>query len=261
MNELQDLRLLDSPPEERFDRSTRLAIRLFGVQTALVSLVDHERQWFKSRQGPEAPEAPRSISFCGHAIMNDGPFVIEDASKDARFADNPMGFDTLGTDSTELKGLYRMKSEFVSTVSHELRTPLTSIRGSLGLLSSGVEGAVPDAVRNLIDIAKNNWERLIRLINGILDTEKIESGQMRLALQVVALQPLLQQTLAANDGFASQHGVTLQLHAPGEPMLVNIDTDRICLRTSTPCRFALRWLFFLPPMGPMAMTAGPLPFL
>ena len=89
MNELQDLRLLDSPPEERFDRLTRLAIRLFGVQTALVSLVDHERQWFKSRQGLEAPEAPRSISFCGHAILNEGPFVIEDASKDARFADNP----------------------------------------------------------------------------------------------------------------------------------------------------------------------------
>ncbi|MBC7705825.1 MAG: PAS domain-containing protein, partial [Rhodoferax sp.] len=90
MNELQDLRLLDTPPEERFDRLTRLAIRLFGVQTALVSLTDHDRQWFKSRQGLEVSEAPRSISFCGHAILNDGPFVIEDASSDARFADNPL---------------------------------------------------------------------------------------------------------------------------------------------------------------------------
>jgi PAS domain S-box-containing protein len=141
--------------------------------------------------------------------------------------DQVIGFFSLGTDITEMKRIDRMKSEFVSTVSHELRTPLTSIRGSLGLIAGGVAGAVPEAVKNLVDIAKNNCERLIRLINDILDSEKIESGQMRLALQEVALQPLLQQVLVANEGFASQHGVSLRLHAPDAPVQVNIDVDRI----------------------------------
>jgi signal transduction histidine kinase len=81
---------------------------------------------------------------------------------------------------TELKRIDRMKSEFVSTVSHELRTPLTSIRGSLGLIVGGVAGdLLPEAVKNLVGIAKSNCERLIRLINDILDIEKIESGKMR----------------------------------------------------------------------------------
>ena len=136
------------------------------------------------------------------------------------------GFFVMAIDITEMKRMDRMKSEFVSTVSHELRTPLTSIRGSLGLIAGGVAGVLPDAVKNLVDIAKSNCERLIRLINDILDIEKIESGQMRLALQVVAFQPLLQQALAVNQGFAGQHGVTLRLQAPDAAVLVNIDTDR-----------------------------------
>ena len=88
--ELHNLHLLDTLPEERFDRLTRIAQRLFGVRTVLVSLVDQERQWFKSSQGLDARETPRTVSFCGHAILADGPFVLEDASLDPRFADNPM---------------------------------------------------------------------------------------------------------------------------------------------------------------------------
>ncbi|GAB3481021.1 PAS domain S-box protein [Polaromonas eurypsychrophila] len=138
-----------------------------------------------------------------------------------------MGFIALATDITAMKRMDRMKTEFVSTVSHELRTPLTSIRGSLGLIAGGVAGQLPPAAQGLVDIAKNNCERLIRLINDILDVEKIESGQMRLALQTVALQPLLGQAMAANEGFAGQHGVTLRLQAPDEAVLVSVDTDRL----------------------------------
>ena len=90
------LHILDTPPEERFDRITRTAQRLFGVPIALVSLIDRERQWFKSRVGLEEVETPRQVSFCGHAILADGPFIVKDTASDPRFADNPLVTGELG---------------------------------------------------------------------------------------------------------------------------------------------------------------------
>ena len=87
---LRRLGLLDSPPEERFDRITRTARRLFGVDGAMVSLLDADRQWFKSRQGIEAREASREVSFCGHAILDEDILEVRDAASDPRFADNPL---------------------------------------------------------------------------------------------------------------------------------------------------------------------------
>ncbi|CCQ72824.1 PAS domain S-box protein [Magnetospira sp. QH-2] len=87
---LENLCLLDTASEERFDRITRVAQAHFKVPIALVSLVDKERQWFKSRQGLDATETPRDISFCGHAILQDDVFVIGNALEDERFADNPL---------------------------------------------------------------------------------------------------------------------------------------------------------------------------
>lgn len=87
---LRDLRLLDTPPEERFDRVTRLAKQVFSTSIALVSLVDADRQWFKSRQGLDAEETSRDISFCGHAILDDKIMVVNNAEQDQRFCDNPL---------------------------------------------------------------------------------------------------------------------------------------------------------------------------
>lgn len=87
---LRSLDVLDTPPEERFDRLTRLARRLFQVPISVVSLVDMNRQWFKSCIGLDATETSRDISFCGHAILQDDIFVIPDALEDPRFADNPL---------------------------------------------------------------------------------------------------------------------------------------------------------------------------
>lgn len=87
---LRGLRVLDTSPEERFDRLTRLARRLFDVPIALVSFVDEDRQWFKSRVGLEAQETPREVSFCAHAILDDHIMVIPDAGLDDRFKDNPL---------------------------------------------------------------------------------------------------------------------------------------------------------------------------
>ena len=137
------------------------------------------------------------------------------------------GFYALLTDITELKRLDRMKSEFVSTVSHELRTPLTSIRGSLGILAGGVAGPLSDKVRGFIDIAKDNCERLIRLINDILDMEKIESGKMSFQTQVLDLADLIDRAVRANDGFAAQHGVQLRTVSTLPGAKVQADADRL----------------------------------
>lgn len=87
---LRSLNILDTPTEERFDRLTRLAKRVFGVPITLVSLVDENRQWFKSCVGLTVSETSRDISFCGHAILGNETFIIADATKDDRFADNPL---------------------------------------------------------------------------------------------------------------------------------------------------------------------------
>lgn len=87
---LRALAILDTKAEERFDRLTRIATRMFNVPVALVSLVDINRQWFKSCIGLPMLETSRDISFCGHAILGNDTFVINDASKDPRFCDNPL---------------------------------------------------------------------------------------------------------------------------------------------------------------------------
>lgn len=87
---LRDLLILDTSPEERFDGLTRFCQSRFGVKTVLVSLVDENRQWFKSACGLDVSETPRAVSFCGHAILAREPFVIPDARFDERFADNPL---------------------------------------------------------------------------------------------------------------------------------------------------------------------------
>ena len=87
---LHALEILDTDNEERFDRYTRIVKRILDVPIALVSLVDTDRQWFKSRAGLDATETSREISFCGHTILNDRPMIISDTFEDDRFADNPL---------------------------------------------------------------------------------------------------------------------------------------------------------------------------
>lgn len=94
LSALYSLNILDSAAEERFDRITRVAKQIFNVPIAVISIVEKDRQWFKSIQGLDATETPRAISFCGHAILNDDIMIVEDASKDERFFDNPFVQDS-----------------------------------------------------------------------------------------------------------------------------------------------------------------------
>lgn len=87
---LEGLKLLDTAPEERFDRLTREAIKRFSVPISTITLVDKDREWFKSVQGLQVREGPRDISFCGHALMQEVILVINNTLADPRFANNPM---------------------------------------------------------------------------------------------------------------------------------------------------------------------------
>jgi GAF domain-containing protein len=87
---LRALLILDTPPEERFDRLTGFAAQEFDMPIVLLSLVDAQRQWFKARHGLDVCETARGISFCGHAILQDAVMVVPDAALDERFADNPL---------------------------------------------------------------------------------------------------------------------------------------------------------------------------
>jgi signal transduction histidine kinase/DNA-binding response OmpR family regulator len=125
--------------------------------------------------------------------------------------------------------LDKIKDEFISTVSHELRTPLTSIRGALGLLSAGLMGNVDAKAQNLLRIAVTNTDRLIRLINDILDIERMESGRATLHVRRCNLRELVQQGVDTMTAMADAAGVALELivTAPTDAVALDGDPDRI----------------------------------
>ncbi len=135
-------------------------------------------------------------------------------------------FVAIVRDITARKQVERLKNEFVSTVSHELRTPLTSIRGALGLLEGGAAGELPEKGRELVQIAHRNAQRLSRLINDILDIEKIASGKMPFDLRPYSLMSLVEQAVAANRSYAEQHGVRVAISARLGPAEVRVDAGR-----------------------------------
>jgi signal transduction histidine kinase len=286
--------ILDTSPEDGFDELVRLAAAICGTPIALISLVDATRQWFKARLGMDASQTPRTASFCAYAIHQSTVFVVPDATKDSRFANNtlvvgeprirfyagaplttPDGYN-VGTlcviDSTprdlgeeqrtallaiarqvivqlELRRhiaertateeklresearllldvsdrdeVDRLKQGFVSTVSHELRTPLTSIRGSLGLLASGVAGDLTAEARQLISVAERNSVRLITLINAILDFERLESGKAEMDLRPVPLQRIFDRSGESVSAFAEQESVRIEVERTGAVVLAD----------------------------------------
>jgi PAS domain S-box-containing protein len=141
------------------------------------------------------------------------------------------GFVTTYMDISERKEVERLKSEFISTVSHELRTPLTSIYGSLSLLASGMAGELAPDVNELVGLSLRSSERLVRLINDVLDVEKIESKMMTYSKVVQPLAPLIDQAIDATRHYANQYGVQVEFEKCLDSVLanvkVNVDADRM----------------------------------
>ena len=130
-------------------------------------------------------------------------------------------------DISDRKRLERMKDEFVANVSHELRTPLTSIRASLGLLANGTAGTLPPDVAKLIEVARASCERLVRLVNDILDFEKARRGGTMLNIAVLDAAEAARQAASANEGYARERGVALEVAAPAASLQVRADPDRV----------------------------------
>ncbi len=129
----------------------------------------------------------------------------------------------------ELLALDRAKSEFVSIASHELRTPLTSIKGSLGLLSNEIVGTLDEDAKEMVMVAEHETDRLVRLINDMLDLAKIESRSLTLKKEWASLPELFHATKLSLHGFAASAEVRLDSHIlhPLENCEINMDSDRI----------------------------------
>jgi PAS domain S-box-containing protein len=154
-------------------------------------------------------------------------------------------------DISERKRLERLKDEFVSTVSHELRTPLTSISGSLGLLIGGAAGALPDPAARLLMIAQTNSQRLVRLVNDILDIEKMESNQIAFNFRRVDARALVEQAIEANRGFADGYGVRVRLDPASVAGEVHADADRLAQVVTNLLSNAIK---FSPPDGEVTVA-------
>lgn len=227
---LYDYHVLDTEAEHVFDGFTELASQICGTPIALISLIDPDRQWFKSKVGLSADETSRDIAFCAHAIHQQQIFEINDTSLDERFKDNPLvteapnirfyagaplitpdGF-AIGTlcaisdkpnklDDQQRKALSILskavitqlelrsrirnqklenehKTDFLSTLSHELRTPLNAIISFNKLLLNDENVVLPDHQRKYLEYSDYSGKRLLRLVNGVLDLNKIESGNL-----------------------------------------------------------------------------------
>ena len=148
-------------------------------------------------------------------------YVLTPILEQGRFSGSVLSF----RDISQRSALDRMKDEFISTVSHELRTPLTSIRGALGLLSSGVLGEMGEKATNLLRIALTNSDRLVRLINDILDLERIQSGREPLAFRPVQIAEIVRQAIEGMQPVADAGGVQL-IHDAAQAE-VEADPDRL----------------------------------
>jgi signal transduction histidine kinase len=136
-------------------------------------------------------------------------------------------FESAQDELLEQKKIERQKNDFISVVSHEVRTPLTSIHGALNLLKSGLGGELNPQGQRLLDAAYRNSQRLVRLVNDLLDLQRIESGTMTFNLRPVHVRSLLEQAVEASQAHAGQLGIKLVLQDAPPGVRVRVDSDRM----------------------------------
>lgn len=185
-----------------------------------------EAETFLSQLSARPDREPAEFQEFIGRCKDGATFPAEVSISPVRLADE-VRFLAVLRDISERKQIERMKTEFVSTVSHELRTPLTSIAGSLGLVAGGAAGEIPARAARLVEIARSNCARLIRLINEILDIEKIEAGRMAFDIRPIPLARLLDQAAEANRAYAAEHGAMILVEPVPPGATVLGDEDRL----------------------------------
>ncbi|MBO7923687.1 response regulator [Alteromonas sp. K632G] len=238
LRELLSYDVLDTDAEQLFDDLTQLASQICDAPIALISLVDPDRQWFKSRVGIEATETSRNIAFCSHAILQREVFEVSNAKEDPRFHDNPLvtgepnirfyagaplltpSGHAIGTlcaiddkpktltslqrnalktlsesvvahlelkrKNRELERTSQFKSDFLSYISHEIRTPLNAINTFSNLLEGEAKQlSLPTNFTDSLGHISKSGERLLEIVNSVLDMKQIEAGKMRVMPRAV----------------------------------------------------------------------------
>lgn len=170
---------------------------------AMQQLLDDEIQVFQTKK--------RYLKKQGHVVP-----CLQSVSLVKNQDNRPLYFIAQVQDITDRQKVERMKDEFISIVSHELRTPLTSIQGALGILGTGVFNDRPEKADHMLQIAISNSNRLVRLVNDILDLERLESGKVQLVMEYCQVANLMQQAVDSVQAIADQSAITLSctfLHA------------------------------------------------
>jgi PAS domain S-box-containing protein len=215
----------------------RAAARMLGATPSDLLEKDLEAalRWSRAngvRVGPDAPL--KNVLESGLAWpttegifwRKDGvPLPVDYAVAPIHDGERVNGAVVAFVDVTQRHEVARLKGEFVSMVSHELRTPLTSIRGSLGMLAGGVFGEMPAKGQRMLDIAVTNTDRLIRLINDILDIERMESGKIRMEMVRSRIPELVHQAVSGVRGIADRGEVAIEVDC--SPIELEVDPDRI----------------------------------
>ena len=231
LSELYRFDILDTSPEEAFDRLTALTALTFNTPVALVTLVDRDRSWFKSQVGFPIDEIPRDVGFCAHTIMNEEIMVVPDAAQDVRFANDEavtgpaairfyagaplvlssgfrpgtlcmmeiecrQEFMSEKTDLfDELQNAQSAKQQFLQMLSHELRTPLNAVLGFSAMIAAAPENKVAQKYREYADDIGQAGDHLLDLVDGMLDWTRLERGELGIEEDVAPVSELVEKAI------------------------------------------------------------------
>jgi PAS domain S-box-containing protein len=211
--------LFGHPPDSLLRRNMRL---LMAEPFASA----HQREFARHMAGDSGGGLLGTVRILEGLRADDTSFPMEMVLTDAALDTGHLLVASV-RDITERRAVERLKNEFVSTVSHELRTPLTSISGALALMAKGTAGAMPEKALGLVAIARSNSDRLVRLINDILDLERIEAGNLVFEFEPVEMADLLEEARRDTTEFAAKYNVRLELSAIQPGILVWGDRHRL----------------------------------
>ena len=305
--------VLDTAPEEGFDDLTSLAAELCDAPMAVVSLVDTDRQWFKSRVGLGVSETPRDQAFCAYALHSDQPLIVEDATRDPRFVDNPLvtgemhlrfyagvplinedgltlgtlcvmgteprslsegqrkSLERLGRQAVALlelrrtaarmteareraDGANRAKDAFIAMVSHEFRTPLHGILSFANFGLKNAETATPDKLNGYFERIASSGQRLLLIVNDLLDLSKLEAGEMSYVFKREALGPIIDATVDECRSLADERGLDVRVAHPAGALWVEADRGRLMQAVRNLLGNALK---FTPDHGRIELCVSP----